>query len=59
MVSSWKWISDTMENLPPLNQPTKLIRPPTVKRERSGDSHGGKVRINFSKYRYLNKELTS
>jgi len=32
-----------MENLSPLNQPSKLIRPPTLKRGRSGDSQGGKV----------------
>lgn len=33
-----------MENISPLNQPGKLIRPPTLKRGRSGDSQGGKVR---------------
>lgn len=38
-----------MENLPPLNQPSKLIRPPTLKRGRSNDSQGGKVRYNFKK----------
>lgn len=38
-----------MENLPPLNQPSKLIRPPTLKRGRSGDSQGGKVRYKLFK----------
>ncbi|KAE9544023.1 hypothetical protein AGLY_001712 [Aphis glycines] len=34
-----------MENLSPLNQPSKLIRPPTLKRGRSGDSQGGKIKL--------------
>lgn len=42
-----------MENLPPLNHSSKLIRPPTLKRGRSGDSQGGKVSIYL--YSYFNQ----
>lgn len=43
-----------MEKLPPLNQPSKLIWPPTVKRERSGDSHGRKVKIIIKSFFSIN-----
>lgn len=50
-----------MDNLLPMNSPTKLIRPPTLKRSRLGDSQSGKVRnrIYYKLYaRYIKNNLS-